>query len=197
MAHRRATRPDAASIARLTPRCALAPAARGSSFDYLRRLLAPRPGPGRRACRSAGRDRPGKTPDTLLDFRLSRAVTSRHGAALRFPDLRLLWDADRLGGRHRPVVSERHGGRWNRSRALRCSRRLRRDRAGRRGGGVSQLPGSPGGDRLARGEASGLVSGAGAGALARGIASFLAALSRHEPGAGAIGDNGLSPRDSL
>ena len=47
-AHRRATRPDAASIARLIPPCALAPAARGSSFDYLRRLLAPRPGPERR-----------------------------------------------------------------------------------------------------------------------------------------------------
>ncbi len=34
-AHRRATRPDAASIAHLIPRCALAPAARGSSLRLL------------------------------------------------------------------------------------------------------------------------------------------------------------------
>src|SRR5450759_4322203 len=42
-AHRLAARPDAASIASLVPRCVLAPAARGSSLDYLGRLLAPRP----------------------------------------------------------------------------------------------------------------------------------------------------------
>src|SRR6266536_3550545 len=42
--HRRATRPDAASIARLVPRSASAPAARASSLGYFGRLRAPRPG---------------------------------------------------------------------------------------------------------------------------------------------------------
>src|SRR6266545_3772312 len=55
-AHRRATRPDAASIARLIPRCALAPAAQGSSLRLLGRLLAPRPEP-----RNAG-SAPGGAP---------------------------------------------------------------------------------------------------------------------------------------
>ena len=44
LTHRQATRPVAASIACLDPRCALAPAARASSLDHLGRLLAPRPG---------------------------------------------------------------------------------------------------------------------------------------------------------
>src|SRR6266542_147513 len=43
-AHRRATRPVAASIARLTPRRRFATAARGSSLRLLGRLIAPRPG---------------------------------------------------------------------------------------------------------------------------------------------------------
>jgi hypothetical protein len=42
-AHRLTARPDAGSTARLTPHCALAPAARGSSLGYFGRLLAPRP----------------------------------------------------------------------------------------------------------------------------------------------------------
>jgi hypothetical protein len=46
-AHRLAARPDAASTASLVPRCALAPAARGSCLDYFGRLLAPRTRAGR------------------------------------------------------------------------------------------------------------------------------------------------------
>jgi hypothetical protein len=41
-AHRLAARPDAASTASLIPGNRFAPAARASSFDYLRRLRAPR-----------------------------------------------------------------------------------------------------------------------------------------------------------
>jgi hypothetical protein len=42
LAHRRATRPVAASIARLIPCRTLAPAARASSLGYFGRLRAPR-----------------------------------------------------------------------------------------------------------------------------------------------------------
>ncbi len=85
----------------------------------------------------------------------------------------------------------------SRGRALRRCGRLRRDRAGRRGQGLPQLPGGAGGDRLARGQALQLVSGARAGAHARGISRYLGAFSRHQPGAGKA--QGVRPqaRDSF
>jgi hypothetical protein len=123
--HRQATRPDAASIARLVPRCALAPAARGSSplgdssrCDQGRDLRAARD--------QEAPPNPEKTLDPRID---SRVYPVGHASD---PGRLPIGRARREGGRQRRHVAPLRAARLDKRRGEEPARLLDSLVAGRR-----------------------------------------------------------------